>query len=547
MNVKIKALPFLVVVLGMVGAAQAATVAPAPGIDEKRVEDITRSTAGSVVVVEVRNGIRKVAAGVVIDKDGSIVTTALVSPRQEEITVIALNGKRYKAEFKGLDTVTGIAVVQVKEKSLVPIALGRSADLRPGAWIGVVSLSPENTPAVTQGIVSSAAADKARLNVWVVPGTSGAAVVNAEGRMVGLLRGTYFDNAPVVFEFREGTTVGSGYAMSRGESPSAGMALAIPVDVVASVSADIRKSGKVSRGWLGVTVEEADGKLVVVEIGTKSPAEAAKLKTGDTILKLDGKELAGGASMTDEIRSRKPGTDIRLGIERDGKSQEVKVKLGEYTEENARRELEVRFPQLFPSTKFRTAKPAPNLLRTEPFRWEKRRYLGATLGEMNKELAEAWGAKDGYGLLIAAMDENGPAKKAGLKVGDIVLKADGRKVETINELSEMLQDKKKGDKIKLEIVREKRTLTLDVAVAEDERTGNFLLRESKSGSWVPLLGDEIRNLESEYFDSLKSFGTERTERINKINQELQRYAEKNTPSRKDLAKTAKSPKIIRWI
>ena len=88
--------------------------------------------------------------------------------------------------------------------------------------------------------------------------------------------------------------------------------------------------------------------------------------------------------------------------------------------------------------------------------------------EMNPELAEAWGAKDGYGLLVTALEADGAAKKAGLKVGDIILKADGKKVETVNDLSGLLQDKKKGDKVKIEFVRDKKTVTADVGVGEDE-------------------------------------------------------------------------------
>jgi len=129
--------------LVLVGLAAVRPAAAATsGIDEKKIEEITAAVAPSVVRVEARNGIYKVATGVVIDADGSIVTTALISPRDEKITIVTMDGKSHKAEFKGFDTETGIAVVQVKEAKLRPIAVGKSAGLKTGSWIGVVGLSP---------------------------------------------------------------------------------------------------------------------------------------------------------------------------------------------------------------------------------------------------------------------------------------------------------------------------------------------------------------------------------------------------------------------
>ena len=473
-----------------------------PPIDEKKIEDITKAVAPSVVRVEVRNGIRKVATGVVIDKDGSIVTTALISPHDEEITVITADGKKIKADFKGFDTQTQLALIQAKDKSLAPIALGKSGDLKPGAWIGVVGLSPENTPAVTQGIVSSVAVDRLRLNVWVVPGSSGSPVVDGNGQMVGLLRGAYAEDQPVVFEFREQQVVGSGTVFSRAEAPSSGMALAVPMDIVASIAADLKKSGKVERGWLGVSVAEKDGKIEIASIDPKSPAELAKLKEGDLILKIDGKDITSGPTLSSEIRGRKPGQDVMVRIERDGKPLDVKLKLGEYTEVEAQRELELNFPRFFKRERIpsptmplpapRGAKPErqtpPYYNNTIPrsktaplprnFYWQSRKFIGVSLQELNKELAEYFGLKGGVGLLVAQVEDKRPAQKAGLKVGDVILKADGKEVETPAALSEMIQGGKKGDKIKLDILRDKKGLTLEVEIAEEESS-------SATFKWTP--------------------------------------------------------------
>jgi serine protease Do len=485
----------LLAVFAFTAAAFAAGRSDPTQIDEKKIEDITKAVAASVVRVEVRDGFRKVATGVVIDKDGSIVTTALISPHDEAIEVVTADGKRLKAEFKGFDTQTQLALIQVKEKGLAPIAVGKSGGLKPGAWIGVVGLSPENTPAITQGIVSSVTADRLRLNVWVVPGSSGSPVVNGNGQMVGLVRGAYGEDQPVLFNFGDRQVTGSYSFSKRAEAPSSGMALAVPMDVVASVAGDLKKSGRVERGWLGVTVPENEDKVVIETIAPKSPAELAKLKVGDILLKIDGKEIPAPSALGSEIRSRKPGQDITIRIERDGKPMDVKVKLGEYTEAQAQQELESNFPQFF-NNRGLTLR-APGAPREPDLRvfgvpypppaksaWEGRKFIGASLQALTRDLAEFFGLRGGLGVLVAQVETDSPAKKAGVKVGDVILKADGRKIEVPSELIDMIQGLKKGDKIKLDILRDKKAMSLDVEVAE---------RESDPEEFSGMPGDDLRS------------------------------------------------------
>ncbi len=445
-------------------------------IEDKKIEEIIKSVAPSVVRVEARNGVRKVATGVVIDKDGSIVTTALISPRDEVITVHLFDGRTFTAAFKGFDTQSGLAVIQVKDKGLTPIALGKSSDLRTGAWVGAIGFSPEKTPTVTQGIVSSVSDDRARLNLWVMPGSSGSPVVNAEGQMTGVLRGSYVDELPVVFEFREQQFVGSGTVVSRASAPSSGMALAVPVDVVLSIAGDIIKSGKVLRGWIGVQVLETDDLLEIEAIDPKSPAESAKLKVGDRLVKIDGKDVPSGASFSQEIRKRKPGTEITLGIIRDDAAKDIRVKLGEYTEEQGRRELETLFPELFLSFQARPNDPKtqPQLKIRRPqdfFSRESRKYIGLSVQPLTDDLAVFFGVKEGTGLLVVQFDKDSPAQKAGLKIGDVIIKADGRSVEIANEISLLIQRKNKGDKIRFDIIRDKKAMVVEVPVAEQNEPG----------------------------------------------------------------------------
>ena len=447
-----------------------------PALEEKKVEALTKSVYPSVVKVETGGeGRKKVATGVIMDADGRIVTTALISSWDKKISVLTADGRRLQAELLGLDPETHIAVIKAKDKTPAPVALGSTAGLEPGAWVGVVGISPENTPAVTQGIVSSASEEKIRLNIWVVPGSSGSPVVDAEGRMIGLLRGVYFDDNPVVFEFREREVEGSGFAFSRGEAPAAGMAVAVPVETVKAIFQEIKDKGKVSRGWLGVGIaEDEENNVVIADVDKDSPASLAKLREGDRVLKIGGKPVTGPEILASEIRKKKPGQDVTLLVEREGKSLEVKVKLGEYSQENIRKEMAIKFPLLFDFPLAPKIPLPPKMERPSaprPFHWEKRKFIGVFLQETTKELAGYFGLKDGAGLLINQLTKDGPAEKAGLLVGDVIFKADGKRVAAVAELSAVIQTKKKGDKVKIEYMRDKKALSVPVEVAEQETGG----------------------------------------------------------------------------
>ena len=489
MNRMIKPALVIMASLAVLAPSFGAETTGAKGI-EPDITDVAKKVFPSVVRVEVQNHTRRVATGVVVEKGGYIVTTALISPREEKITITTSEGKKIDAEFLGFDTETQLALLKAKDAGLPAIALGKAADLAPGSWICVIGVSPEQTATVTQGIVSSVAEDKLRLNVWVTPGSSGGPVVDANGRMVGLLRGIYMEEKPVVFQFRDKEQSGSGYVFSsRAEAPSSGMALAVPVDVVKDISAQIKDKGKVERGWLGVGIGlNEEGRTAIGSTDPDSPAELAKLQTGDVVLKIGDRDVSSPDVLAAEIRKRKPGQDVTLKIERDGKPMDVKVKLGEYAENEALREMEVRFPGFFgpdapmpgtapksvsPEKAPRPDAPRPLAPKTQEWSYETRKFIGVYCGELNRELAEHFGVKEGTGLIVSKLTEGGPAEKAKLKVGDVIISVDGKRVETVNDLIDLVQAKAKGTKVKLEILREKKAMTIDVEVSEEESGGLF--------------------------------------------------------------------------
>ncbi len=477
MNKMLKAA--LVVTAGLVLAAASYGSEVAAGNDGD-IAAVAKKVYPSVVRVEVRDGLRRVATGVVVEKGGFIVTTALVSPRGDTIEITTSEGKTMPAEFLGFDTETQLALLKAKDGDLPAVGLGKSSELGPGSWICVLGVSPERTAAVTQGIVSSVAEDKLRLNVWVTPGSSGAPVVDANGRVVGLLRGIYMEERPVVFQFRDREQAGSGYVVSnKAEAPSSGMALAVPVDVVKDVVAQIKDKGRVERGWLGVGIGQDDeGRTIIGSVDPESPADLAKIQPGDVVRKIGDRDVTGPDVLAGEIRRMKPGQDVTLKIERDGKPMDVKAKLSELAEDDAMREMNVRFPDLFGRTPPPGAPPGPmpgapknegpRPSAARAFEWETRKFIGISGMDLSRELAQRFGVQEGTGVMVAQLTEGGPAVKARLQVGDIILSIDGKRVETVNDLIDLVQTKAKGAKIKVEVLRDKKPMSFDVEVLEEE-------------------------------------------------------------------------------
>jgi predicted metalloprotease with PDZ domain len=354
-----------------------------------------------------------------------------------------------------------------------------------------------------------------------------------------------------VIEFKEKSLVASGFVFSRAEAPSSGLAKAVPVEILTEVSSEIKKEGRMRRGWLGVeTDEDEEGRVMIIGIDKESPAELAELKRGDIALEFEGKEVTSFEMLRDEIRRRKPGEGITLKIERNGKTRNVKVKLGEYSEESGWQELEFKFPRLFPP--LRPPKPprvslvplqppvprAPRMFSS--WSLQQRKFIGVQLQPLNRELSEYFGVEKGMGLLIATIKEDSPAEKVGLKIGDVIVKADGVRVQRAEQLIRIIQGKEKGNRIKIEFLRNKKKKTVEVEVEEEEES-NFIRFDNRDGweDYVEHWDDYGTNLRKQY----KSWGDRYFQGFQNWTKKVKKHLEEST--RKSMEVTQRMLKSLK--
>ncbi len=232
--------------------------------------------------------------------------------------------------------------------------------------------------------------------------------------------------------------------------------------------------GQTSDIWLGVYAQTIDEDLMeafnldhnrgalIKQVVPDSPADEAGLKQGDIIIKLGDKELIDSDDLSKTVMAMSPGDDVDILIIRDGKEKTVQATLGSGDKDN--------FPpkQIFkwfgkqnqggPHSKFRTY-----TFDEDDF---KNSYIGLNLEKLTDQLGEYFGVKDGNGILITEVIEDSPAKEAGLKAGDVIIKVDGEEIVDISDIQKAVRQKEKGEEVEITLLRNKKKKELTVEVAE---------------------------------------------------------------------------------
>lgn len=345
---------------------------------------------------------RGVGSGFILSADGLVMTNAHVVDGADELIVTLTDKREFKARVIGADKRTDVALVKIDATALPAVKIGDVNRLKVGEWVMAIGSPFGLDNSVTAGIVSAKQRDTGdflpfiQTDVAINPGNSGGPLINLRGEVVGINSQIYSPSG--------------GYA---------GISFAIPIDEAMRVADQLRTNGRVIRGRMGVSIApvtkevaesiglgKAVGALVRgVEPGT--PAEKAGLEAGDIIVKVDGKTVEKSGDLPRVIGGVKPGTRVQLQIFRKGSYKDVMVTVAELDVEKARA----------------PAEPATSAVGKSA--------LGLTVQELTE--AQKRELKVKGGVRVDSVD--GPASRAGLREGDVILSIDNVDVGDVKQFA----------------------------------------------------------------------------------------------------------------
>ena len=436
-------------------AAQAATL----GDLSRSLQDLSQKVSTSVVQIFVTGFAppdeddphasaqpvfeRSSGSGVVVDADGYIVTNAHVVENATRIeielpyaatggepgrSILGRRGRTVGGQIVAIDHETDLAVVKVEAKALPALAFGDSDALRPGQLVLAFGSPLGLDASVTLGIVSAVARQLTpedpmiyiQTDAPINPGNSGGALVDTEGRLVGI-----------------NTLI---YSQSGG---SEGIGFAAPSNIVRNVVEQIRKTGRVRRGEIGVTAQTvtstlaealslpADAGVIVADVDEGSPGAKAGLQPGDLVLSLDGKRMENGRQFRINLYTRTIGQQVALEIERAGRRTTVRLPVVE-RESTSTRLSDLLTPQ--------------NSIRA----------LGAVVLELTPQIRQVLPPlRRETGVVIAAVSNDTPYSQQGqLRAGDVLYAVNRKPIATVAELKAAAAELKPNDATVLQIERE---------------------------------------------------------------------------------------------
>jgi serine protease Do len=357
-------------------------------------------------------------SGFIVDPNGIVLTNAHVVNDAKEVTVKLTDRREYTARVLGKDTASDIAVLKIDAHNLPTVRLGKSSDIKVGQWVVAIG-SPfgfENT--VTAGIVSAKGRTLPgggyvpflQTDVAVNPGNSGGPLFDLNGEVIGINSQIYSNSG--------------GYE---------GVSFAIPVDVAMNVSQQLQAHGHVTRGKLGVLIQEVNQQLadtfglerprgaLVAKVEDGSPAAAAGIKPGDVILGVDGQKIESSTELPARVAALEPGSQAKLEVWRDKKPQDVSVRIGKLSE-----------TQVAANSDESDSGGGKLGLAVRPLTPEEQRE-----SDIHK------------GLVVESA--TGAAAEAGIQEGDVILSANGKDVSSAEELRKIV--KQSGKHIALLVQR----------------------------------------------------------------------------------------------
>ncbi|RJQ46600.1 MAG: DegQ family serine endoprotease [Nitrospiraceae bacterium] len=374
---------------------------------------------------------QSLGSGVIVSAEGYILTNAHVVEKADEIQVTLYDQQNYKGKIIGTDPKTDIAVIKISIENLPAIKWGDSDNISVGEFVLAFGNPFSLSNTVTMGIVSAVGRanvgiadyeDFIQTDAAINPGNSGGPLVNIKGEMIGV--------NTAIFS-RTGGYQGIGFA--------------VPSNMAKSVMTQLINKGRVTRGWLGITIQNFTPELakefglsktagaLVTEIMKGSPAEKAGLRRGDIITEIDSKGIKNVESLRNTIAQSNVGSTIELTVVRDGKTMTINATITEFPQDLAQ------------------AVPKES---EEAYSYHDNALAGFSVMNMTQEIAKQLGlSKDEKGVVIVKVEPYTAAEDAGLRKGDIIQEINKKTIKNISEFNSIVSKVKKGDTLLLFINR----------------------------------------------------------------------------------------------
>ena len=364
---------------------------------------------------------RALGSGFIISRDGYILTNDHVIKGADEIKVYLAGHRSYSAKVKGVDPKLDIALLKIDAGNGLPaVRLGDSDKLQVGEWVMAIGNPFGLNQKVTAGIISRKGRvigagpydDFLQTDASINPGNSGGPLINGAGEVVGI-------NTAIV-------------------AGGQGIGFAIPINEVKTELEQLKKTGHVVRGWLGVTVQGVSDELaqsfglketkgaLISDVTKGSPAEKAGLKRGDIILSFNGTPIETVNDLPRLVAVMPIGKEVKLEIFRDGKTKEVTVKVGRLSE------------------KAEQSQPAVS----------EGNKVGLQVTDITPETAKAYGLRSEKGALITGVDPAGPAADSGLRPGDLIIEVNSLPTDSADAFWAQVDKAKKGAVLRLLVDRQ---------------------------------------------------------------------------------------------
>jgi len=384
---------------------------------------------------------QSLGSGFIISADGYILTNAHVIDHAEKITVRLTDKREFKARVIGFDKRTDVALLKIEATGLPKVALGNADQLKVGEWVLAIGSPFGFDSSVTAGIVSAKGRSLPQENfvpfiqtdVAINPGNSGGPLFNMKGEVVGI-------NSQI-------------YSRSGGYM---GLSFAIPIDVAMDVVSQLRSNGKVTRGRIGVAIQEVTRELadsfgmskvsgaLISGVEKGGPADKAGVRPSDVILKFDGKEVHSANDLPRIVAATKPGSKVSVQLWRKGGNLDVALVVGEIPSEES---VAQRVPHGGSGTEDAS---------------ESETRLGLVVSELNEQQKGELQVEGG----LVVEDTKGAAARGQLQRGDVILAVGNIEIRSIAQFNDVLKKVPRGRIIALLVRRNDGTIYVPIKLDE---------------------------------------------------------------------------------